>query len=98
MSEFVQVFGRRRRRDYPHAQAAGVQKASKHEVAGRWAAAGRERYGDFSLASHPNGPVEAQACGEAPACLDAGSGPREREKRLRRRLKGIDGRRAHRWP
>jgi hypothetical protein len=34
MSGVVQVFGRRRRQDFPHAQPAGVQKASRHEVAG----------------------------------------------------------------
>jgi hypothetical protein len=34
----VQVFGRRQGREFPHAQPAGVQKASMHEVAGRLAA------------------------------------------------------------
>src|SRR6516165_3862179 len=39
MSPFVLVFGRRQRRDIPHAQGAGVQKAPRHEVAGSWAPA-----------------------------------------------------------
>jgi hypothetical protein len=39
MSPVVLVFGRRQRRDAPHAQLAGVQKAPRHEVAGSWAPA-----------------------------------------------------------
>jgi len=35
---------------------------------------GGERYGDFSLASHPNGLVEAQACGDALGMPGCGSG------------------------
>jgi hypothetical protein len=35
----VLVFVRRQRRDPPHAQLAGVQKAPRHEVAGSWALA-----------------------------------------------------------
>ena len=34
MSPVVLVFGRRQKRDIPHAQGAGVQKAPRHEVAG----------------------------------------------------------------
>ena len=34
----LQVFGRRRRRHFPDAQRAGVQKAPGREVAGSWAA------------------------------------------------------------
>jgi hypothetical protein len=35
---------------------------------------GGERYGDFSLASHPNGLVEAQACGDAQGMPGCGRG------------------------
>ena len=62
INAIVQVFGRRRRRDYPHAQAAGVQKASMHEVAGRWAAAGQrlggERYEVLDLGNSKSGGLE----------------------------------------
>jgi hypothetical protein len=37
-------------RDYPHAPAAGDRKAPRHEVAGSWALAGSERYGDLMWA------------------------------------------------
>jgi hypothetical protein len=50
MSPFVLVFGRRQRRDARQADLAGVQKAPRHEVAGSWALAGSERYGDLMLA------------------------------------------------
>jgi hypothetical protein len=32
---------------YPRAEAAGGRKAPRHEVAGSWALAGSERYGDY---------------------------------------------------
>src|SRR5260221_11650874 len=39
VSVVVQVFGRRQRRDARHAELSRVQKAPRHEVAGRWAPA-----------------------------------------------------------
>jgi len=39
MSAVVQAFGRRQWQDTQHSQRAGVQKAPRHEVAGRWAPA-----------------------------------------------------------
>jgi hypothetical protein len=46
----VLVFGRRQRRDVRQTELAGVQKAPTHEVAGSWALAGSECYGDLMLA------------------------------------------------
>src|SRR6516164_2813539 len=47
----VQVFGRRYPRCQPRAPAAGVRKAPRHEVAGSWALAGSEPYGDFDMSA-----------------------------------------------
>jgi len=47
MSTSVLVFGRRQRRDARQTELAGVQKAPRHEVAGSWALAGSECYGDY---------------------------------------------------
>ena len=91
MRSFVQVFGRRQHRDFPHAQAAGVEKASRREVAGRLARAGRRGLWRF----------DARAGSMGAAALERGhlhGWPRERaregEKRLSRLLKGMSGRRA----
>src|SRR5258705_6153857 len=46
----VLVFGRRQRRDARQTELTGVQKAPRHEVAGSWALAGSECYGDLMLA------------------------------------------------
>jgi hypothetical protein len=50
MSANVLVFGRRQRREARQTELAGVQKAPRHEVAGSWALAGSECYGDLMLA------------------------------------------------
>src|SRR3982074_3906692 len=77
MTACVQVFGCRQSRDTPHAQRAGVQKAPRHEVAGSWALAGSECYGELMLA-----PISVM--GGTPArrrldvCTDARLGERRR--------------------
>ena len=95
ISACVQVFGRRQHRDFPHAQPAGVQKASRHEVAGRLAPAGRRALWRFdaragSMVDAAMGQGDLHACRQERA--------REREKRLSWRLKGMSGRRAHGLP
>ena len=51
----------------PHAQLAGVRKAPRHEVAGCWALASSERYGD--LMSAPN---SSAAAGRRAECINGG--------------------------
>jgi hypothetical protein len=70
MTGNVQVFGRRLSRDTPHAQRAGVQKAPRHEVAGSWAVACSERYGDLMLAPSLDGGRDANTT--PPSCLPHG--------------------------
>jgi hypothetical protein len=50
MTANVLVFGRRQRREARQTELAGVQKAPRHEVAGSWAPAGSECYGELMLA------------------------------------------------
>src|SRR5712671_3378154 len=76
-SPIVLVFGRRQRRDAGQTELAGVQKAPRHEVAGSWALAGSECYGELMLA-----PISMM--GGTPArrhldvCADARLGERSR--------------------
>jgi hypothetical protein len=49
MSGSVLVFGRRQRREVPHARLAGVQEAPRHEVAGSWAPASGEALCGFDV-------------------------------------------------
>ena len=71
-------------RDYPHAPAAGDRKAPRHEVAGSWALAGSERYGDLMWARRlilVRTPARRhlhvctqERSGECPGCFDRLSG------------------------
>ena len=88
----VQVFGRRQRRDFPHAQPAGVQKASRHEVAGRLAPGGRRALWRFDARAGSMGAATLER-GELHACRR--ERVREREKRVSRLLEGMSGGRAH---
>jgi hypothetical protein len=51
MSPVVLVFGRRQRRDARQTELAGVQKAPRHDVAGRMRELCRGRYGEFAAGS-----------------------------------------------
>jgi hypothetical protein len=92
MAGIVQVFGRRQHRDFPHAQPAGVQKASRHEVAGRLAPVGRRALWRFDARAGSIGASTLER-GDLHACPRERA--REREKCLSRRLKGMSGRWAH---
>src|SRR6516162_1267614 len=64
----VVVFGRRQRRDAPHAQLAGVQKAPRHEVAGSWAPAKQRALCGFNVGAALDGKRDASAT----SCLHTG--------------------------
>src|SRR5216684_6218009 len=59
MSAVVLVFGRRQRRDVPHAQLAGVQKAPRHEVAGSLAPAVQRALWGFNIGAALDGRRDA---------------------------------------
>jgi hypothetical protein len=76
----------------PHAQPAGVQKASRREVAGRLAPAGRRALWRFDARAGSMGAAPPER-GDLHACQRERA--RERDKRLSRLLEGMSGRRAH---
>jgi hypothetical protein len=61
MSASVQVFGCPALTSEPRADAAGVRKAPRHEIAGSGAAAGSGRYGDLAA----DGALESWECDRA---------------------------------
>src|SRR5271166_3503223 len=78
-------------REAPRTQAAGVQKAPGHEVAGSWEAAGRRALWGFQVSAEFAGGRDTGAT--RPACSHAGAGERVR-RAPRRALERINGRRA----
>src|SRR4029077_15556076 len=69
---FVQVFGRRQQRGSRHAQLTGVQKAPRHEVAGRWVPAGQRALWGFDVSADLDG--GRNTARKRPGCVDRRGG------------------------
>src|SRR5262245_24305066 len=79
-------------RNSPHALRSGVQKAPRHEVAGSWAPAGSERYGDLMPALTSTVGATLAGC-ELHVCTQGRSEARDRH--LGGGSERIHGRSAH---